>query len=157
MQLKEIFNLIEEKRDSRYIMDRCLMWFLYRYKVLKWDIEDYYEMPSVFESNTHGEIQRMLKELKELSIGTHFGNLVIELNSEVMHIMMATLPGGEKFRVKNQQEDLALRDKLMKEVEKDKAEFESKKMERDIIKKLKEENHLLKERIAVLERYFLVY
>jgi hypothetical protein len=152
MELEEIFNLIEEKKDSRYIMDRCLIWFLYRYKVLKSDLEDYYEMPSVFESNTHGEIQRMLKELKELSIDTHFGNLIMELSSEILHIINGRLSGGEKFRVKNLKEDLALRDKLMKEVEKDKADFESKKMERDIIKELKEENLYLKERVAELER-----
>ena len=154
MELEEIFKLIEEKKDSRYILDRWLMWFLYRYKVLKWDLEDYYEMPSVFESNTHGEIQRMSKEVAELSIGTHFGNLIIELNSEVLHIMGATLPGGEKFRVRNLKEDLALRENLMKEVEKDKAEFESKKMERDIIKELKEENEFLRKKVAKFERRY---
>ena len=152
MELEEIFKLIEEKKDSRYIMDRCLMWFLYRYKVLKWDLEDYYEMPSVFEPNTHGQIQKMSKEVAELSINTHFGNLIIELNSEVMHIMMATLPSGENFRVRNLKEDLDLREKLMKEVENDKKEFEGKKMEKDVIKELKEENRFLKNKVAELER-----
>ena len=152
MQLKEIFNLMEEKKDSRYIMDRCLMWFLYRYKVLKWDLEDYYEMPSVFESNTHGEIQRMLKELKEMNIDRSFSNLVMELNFENIHVMTSRLSGGEKFRVKNLKEDLALREKLIKEVEKDKKEFESKKMEKDIIKELAEENELLRAKITELER-----
>lgn len=128
------------------------MWFLYRYKVLKWDLEEYYEMPSFFEPNTHGKIQRMSKEIKELSIGSHFGNLIIELNSEIIHIINSKLPGGEKFRVKNMKEDLSLRENLMKEVEKDKKEFESKKMEKDIIEELKEENKLLRTKITELER-----
>lgn len=152
MELEEIFKLMDEKKDSHYIMDRCLMWFLYRYKVLKWDLEEYYEMPSFFEPNTHGKIQRMSKEIKELSIGSHFGNLIIELNSEIIHIINSKLPGGEKFRVKNMKEDLSLRENLMKEVEKDKKEFESKKMEKDIIEELKEENKLLRTKITELER-----
>ena len=152
MELEEIFQLIEEKKDSHYIMDRDLMWFLYRYKVLKWDIEEYEEMPSVFEPNTHGKIQRMLKEVKEMNIDGHFSSLIMELNSETIHIMTGRLHGGEKFRVKNQQEDLALREKLLREVEKDKKDFESKKMEKDTIKELTEENHILRERIAELEK-----
>jgi len=151
MELKQIFKLIEEKKDNHYIMDRCLMWFLYRYKVLKCDLEEYEEMPSVFEPNTHGEIQRMLKEVKEMNIDSHFQSLIIELNSEILHIINGRLPDGEKFRVKNLKEDLALRENLMKEVEKDKKDFESKKMEKDVIKELKEENRILKERVVELE------
>ena len=94
----------------------------------------------------------MLKEVKEMSIDSHFSSLIMELNSETIHIMTGRLPGGEKFRVKNQQEDLALREKLLREVEKDKKEFESKKMEKDIIKELAEENELLRAKITQLER-----
>lgn len=151
MELEEIFKIIEEKKDRHYIMDRCLMWFLYRYKKLKWDLEDYEEMPDSFELNTSGEIKRMLKELQEMKIDSSFSDLIMELNSETIHIMTGRLPDGEKFRVKNIEEDLALREMFMKEVEKDKKNFESKKMKKDVIKELKEENKFLKMKVIELQ------
>jgi len=81
MKLSKIFEYIEEKKDNHYIMDRCLMWFLYRYKVLKWDIEEYKEMPNYFESDNSGQIKKMLKELKQMSIESSFRDLKIELMS----------------------------------------------------------------------------
>jgi len=151
MKLSKIFEMIEEKKDKHYIMDRCLMWFLYRYKVLKWDIEEYNEMPTYFESNSSGQIQKMLKELKQMSIESSFRDLKMELMSETNIILIGKTSYGEEVRIKNKEKDLKEREMFMKEVEKDEKEFDKTKMKRDIVKELREENTILRKRITELE------
>ena len=151
MNLSEIFEIIEEKKDSHYIMDRCLMWFLYRYKVLKWDIEEYNEMPTFFESNSSGEIKKMLKELKQMSIESSFRDLKMELISEISMVMIGKTSHGEEVRIKNKEKDLKEREMFMKGVEKDEKEFNKTKMKRDVVKELNEENNILRKRIMKLE------
>jgi hypothetical protein len=151
MELSKIFEFIEEKKDKHYIMDRCLMWFLYRYKVLKWDIEEYNEMPTFFESNSSGQIKKMLKELKQMSIESSFRDLKMELMSETSIILMGKTSYGEKVRIKNKEKDLKEREMFMKEVEKDEKDFDKIKMKRDTVKELREENTILKQRIIELE------
>ena len=151
MNLSKIFEIIDEKKDSHYIMDRCLMWFLYRYKVLKWDIEEYNEMPTFFESNNSGQIKKMLKELKQMSIESSFSDLKMELMSEKSIILTGKTSHGEKVRIKNKEEDLKEREMFMKEVEKDENYFNKTKMEIDVVKELREENTILKKRITELE------
>jgi hypothetical protein len=151
MNLSKLFNIIEEKKDSHYIMDRCLMWFLYRYKVLKWDIEEYNEMPTFFESNNSGQIKRMLKELKQMSIESSFRDLKMELMSEINIILMEKTSYGEKVRIRDKKKDLKERKMFMKEVEKDEGEFNKTKIEIDVIKELREENTILRQRLIELE------
>lgn len=151
MNLSKIFKIIEEKKDSHYIMDRCLMWFLYRYKVLKWDIEEYNEMPVFFESNSSGQIKKMLKELKQMSIESSFSDLKMELMSETSIILRGETSHGEKVRIKNKEKDLKEREMFLKEVEKDELEFNKTKMKKDVVKELKEENSILRQRIIELE------
>jgi hypothetical protein len=150
MNLTKLFKIIEEKKDSHYIMDRCLMWFLYRYKVLKWDIEEYEEMPTFFESNSSGEVKKMLKELKQMSIESSFRALKMELLSETNIILMGKTSHGEEVRIKNKEKDLKEREMFMKEVERDEKDFNKIKMERDVEKELREENTILKQRIIEL-------
>jgi len=151
MELSKIFDCIEEKKDKHYIMDRCLMWFLYRYKVLKWDIEEYEEMPTFFEPDNSGKVKKMLKELKQMSIESSFRTLKMELMSETMIILRRKTSYGEEVRIKDAEKDLEEREMFMKEVEEDEKEFNKIKMERDTLKELKEENQFLKKRVAELE------
>lgn len=144
--------MIEEKSGNHYIMDRCLMWFLYRYKLLKWEIEEYEEMPNYFEPDSSGKINKMLKELKQMSIESSFRDLEMELMSEINMIMTGKTSHGERVRIKDKNKDLAEREMLMKEVEKDKNEFDKIKIEKDVVKELMDENTFLKKRIAELER-----
>jgi len=132
-------------------MDRCLMWFLYRYKVLKWDIEEYEEMPKFFEPDNSGQIKKMLKELKQISIEGSFRGLKMELMSEMIMIMSGKTSYGEEVEIKDIKRDLKERDMFMVEVEKDEKDFNKIKMERDVMKELKEENDNLRKRIIELE------
>lgn len=154
MELSKIFEYIEEKKDKHYIMDRCLMWFLYRYKLLKWDIEEYEEMPTFFEPNNSGKVKRMLKELKQMSIESSFRDLKIELMSENMIIMRGKTSSGETVRIKDAEKDLKEREMFMAEVEKDEKEFDKIKMEKDILNELTEENQFLRKKVAELESQF---
>lgn len=151
MNLSTIFKTIEEKKDNPYIMDRCLMWFLYRYKVLKWDIEEYQEMPTIFESNNSGQIKKMLKELKQMSIESSFRDLKMEIMSETNIILMGKTSHGEEVRIRNMEKDLKEREMFMKEIENDENDFNKTKMKIDVVKELKEENSILRKRIIELE------
>lgn len=154
MNLSQIYQIIEEKKDKNYIMDRCLMWFLYRYKVLKWDIEEYENMPTYFESNTSGQVKKLLKELKQMSIESSFSALKMELISEMNMVMLGKTSHGEEIRIKDMKKDLKERELFMAEVEKDEKNFNKIKMERNEVRDLQEENDALKRRIIELERAY---
>ncbi|MEK6859363.1 MAG: hypothetical protein AABX54_00975 [Nanoarchaeota archaeon] len=123
---------------------------------MKWDIEEYNEMPTFFESNSSGQIKKMLKELKQMSIESSFRDLKMELISENNIIMLGKTSHGEEVRIKNVKEDLKEREIFMKEVEKDEKYFNKIKMERDVVKELREENTILKQRIIDLESNYSI-
>jgi len=127
------------------------MWFLYRYKVLKWDIEEYEGMPTFFESNTSGRVNKMLKELKQMSIESSFHGLKIELIKEIDRIMLEKTSCDKEVSIKNIEKDLKDRKMFMVEVENDEKVFNNMKMKRDVMKELKEENNILRKRIIELE------
>ena len=87
-----------------------------------------------------------------MSIDMSFTYVVMELQSEMFIIETGRTPDGETFNVRNKKEDLSLRKMLLREVEKDRQEFNRIKINRDVMKELTEENKFLRERVAELER-----
>jgi len=149
MEKKEIIKLLEIKMRSSYVMDKCLVWFFWKYREYK---EKLNEFKTTLKYSEDPRIDEMFKDVRWLSLSQDLSSLQMALIQDVNTINSGEVR-GEKIKIKNPEEEAKFRNKLLKEIKKEKDDLE-------LLEPKKEDNELLnvignlRRRVEMLENKF---
>ena len=146
MNKQQIEREFEKVKKSSYVMDKCLVWFFYRYNQFKLAFEKYKNTERYANDE---RVNKMFKETKEISLSYDIMGMQMALYQDIFTIINEEVR-GEKVKIKDQKKDLKVRFRLLKEIEKEREEFEKLRGEEEE-KDLRDEVEDLKKRVRILE------
>lgn len=120
MNRPQIEQEFEKVKESSYVMDKCLAWFFYQYNQFKLAFEKY-ENTEKYSNNER--VDKIIKGSKEISISSDIIGMQMALQEDILTIIKGEVR-GEKVKIKNPKKELEFRFKLLKELGKEKEEFE---------------------------------
>ncbi len=124
-------------------MDKCLIWFYWRYRDYKTDLEKY---KTTEHYSKNAEFNKMFKDIAWLSLNNRIISLFFALSSDIATIIKEGF-NGEKVKIKNKFKELNLRFELIEEIHKERKEFEKLKPYED-----KQEQQNIKQEVENLKK-----